>query len=137
MIENRSSEEKYSLINDVIKSLNHLTIQTRSIKRIFLRSKQKCLTKPAFDSGKQKEAEIYKINKLLGRNLDSKEVYEKDFSADILSSSHQNWKRCSATQIHLLKNGQYDEMNKAMIDANSRELIPDLMVQGMLMRMRE
>ncbi|MCK7527848.1 MAG: hypothetical protein MZV64_64675 [Ignavibacteriales bacterium] len=27
------------------------------------------------------------------------------------------------------------EMNKAMIDANNRELIPDLMVQGMFMRM--
>jgi len=31
--------------------------------------------------------------------------------------------------------GNMIEMNKAMIDANNRELIPDLMVQGMFMRM--
>ena len=86
---------------------------------------------------KQKEAEIYKLNKLLGRNLDSKEVYAiKDFSADSLSSSQSKLEELlSDSNPTLKKMGNMIEMNRAMIDANNRELIPDLMIQGMFMRM--
>ena len=82
-----------SLINDVIKSIES-SYYTNKINRsgIFLTLQSEVASNETqlLILEKQKEAEIYKINKLLGRNLDSKEVYvEKDFSADILSSSQQ------------------------------------------------
>jgi len=87
--------------------------------------------------GKQKEAETYKLNKLLGRNLDSKDVYAvSDFPADILNSSQAKLEEILDYSNPALKRmGNMVEMNKAMIEANNRELIPDLMVQGMFMRM--
>lgn len=86
---------------------------------------------------KQKEAEIYRLNKLLGRNLDSKDVYAiKNFPTDSLSLTQNELENLlDASNPSLKKMGSMIEMNQAMIVANNKELIPDLMVQGMLMRM--
>lgn len=86
---------------------------------------------------KQREAEIYKMNKLLGRNLDSKDLFtEKEFrTSEINISENSLAEILSKDNPTLKKMSSMISMNEAMIDANNRELIPDLMVQGMFMRM--
>ena len=86
---------------------------------------------------KQREALVYNLNKLLGRDLNSKDVFAlKDFEIDSLQLSQlQLEELLSDSNPTLNKMNNMIEMNKAMITANNKELIPDLMVQGMLMRM--
>ncbi len=85
----------------------------------------------------QKSAEIYNLNKLLGRNLNSKDVYaEKEIAGDSLIILQSKLEEIlNEENPSLNKMNSMIEMNKAMIDANNREMIPDLMVRGMLMRM--
>jgi outer membrane protein, heavy metal efflux system len=86
---------------------------------------------------KQREAIVYNLNKLLGRDLNSKEVFAlKDFEIDSLQLSQLQLEDLLADSNPTLnKMNNMIEMNRAMIVANNKELIPDLMVQGMLMRM--
>lgn len=87
--------------------------------------------------GKQKEAEIFRLNKLLGRDLDDKRISLTDeFSVKELSISQKKLEEL-LTEVNpaLQKMDNMIEMNKGMIAANNRELFPDLMVQGMIMRM--
>ncbi|MBK9097414.1 MAG: TolC family protein [bacterium] len=86
---------------------------------------------------KQREAEIYKLNKLLGRKLDSKELtIDEDVNDDTLSYSQAQLEEIlSNKNPSLLKMNSMIEMNKAMVNANNSELVPDLMVEGMVMRM--
>ncbi|MBI5476207.1 MAG: TolC family protein [Ignavibacteriales bacterium] len=132
-------KKNISLINEVIKSIesSYYTNKINQADFLTLQSEIASNETQLLILEKQKEAEIYKINKLLGRNLDSKEVYAvTDFSADILSSSQSKLEELLGYSNPTLKKMKsMIEMNKAMIDANNRELIPDLMVQGMLMRM--
>ncbi|HCY74743.1 MAG TPA: hypothetical protein DHV28_02395 [Ignavibacteriales bacterium] len=86
---------------------------------------------------KQREALVYNLNKLLGRDLNSKDVFAiKDFEIDSLQISQlQLEELLSDSNPTLNKMNNMIKMNRAMITANNKELIPDLMVQGMLMRM--
>ena len=86
---------------------------------------------------KQRESEIYKLNKLLGRDLNSKTIFVLEkFEADSLKISQSQLEELlSDSNPSLKKMNSMIDMNKAMITANNKELIPDLMVQGMLMRM--
>lgn len=86
---------------------------------------------------KQREAEIYKLNKLLGRDLNSKDVFALvNFEVDSLELNQAQLETLLAdSNPSLSKMNNMIEMNRAMITANNKELIPDLMVQGMLMRM--
>ncbi len=86
---------------------------------------------------KQRESEIYKLNKLLGRDLNSKNIYtlEKIEADSLKLSQSQLEELLSDSNPSLKKMSSMIDMNKAMITANNKELIPDLMVQGMLMRM--
>jgi outer membrane protein TolC len=132
-------KKNISLINNVIKSVESL-YYTNTINQadvLTLQSEIASNETQLLILEKQKEAEIYKLNKLLGRNLDSKDVYAvADFSADILSSSQSKLEELlGSLNPSVKKMDSMIEMNKAMIEANNRELIPDLMVQGMLMRM--
>jgi len=132
-------KKNISLINELIKSVesSYYTNKINQADLLTLQSEIASYETQLLILEKQKEAEIYKLNKLLGRNLDSKEVYAvTDFSADILSSSQSKLEEVLGNSNPTLKKmGSMIEMNKAMIDANNRELIPDLMVQGMFMRM--
>ena len=127
------------LINDLIKSIesSYYTNKINQADVLTLQSEIASYETQLLILGKQKEAEIYKLNKLLGRNLDSKEVYAiSDFPSDILSTSQSKLEELLGnTNPSLKKMSGMIEMNKAMIEANNRELIPDLMVQGMFMRM--
>lgn len=132
-------KKNISLINDVIKSVesSYYTNKINQADVLTLQSEVASNETQLLILEKQKEAEIYKLNKLLGRNLDSKEVYAvNDFLESTLSDSQSKLEEVLGYANPSLKRmGNMIEMNKAMIDANNRELIPDLMVQGMLMRM--
>lgn len=86
---------------------------------------------------RQREGLVYNLNKLLGRELNSKEVFAlKDFEIDSLQLSQLQLEELLADSNPTLnKMNNMIEMNRAMITANNKEMIPDLMVQGMLMRM--
>jgi outer membrane protein TolC len=86
---------------------------------------------------KQREALVYNLNKLLGRDLNSKDVFALEyFEVNSLQLSQlQLEELLSDSNPTLNKMNNMIEMNRAMITANNKELIPDLMVQGMLMRM--
>ncbi len=86
---------------------------------------------------KQREAEVYKLNKLLGRNLNSEDIFAQEkFEMDSLELKQEQLEELlTDSNPSLSKMNSMIEMNKAMITANNKELIPDLMVQGMLMRM--
>jgi outer membrane protein TolC len=132
-------KQNISLINDLIKSVesSYYTNRINQADLLTLESEIASYETQLLILEKQKEAEMYRLNKLLGRDLNSKELYTiKDFSGDTLSSSQlQLEDLLGATNPSLKKMGNMIEMNKAMIDANNREFIPDLMVQGMVMRM--
>lgn len=86
---------------------------------------------------KQREVEVYKLNKLMGRNLNSKDVFAQEkLEMDSLELTQKQLEELlTDSNPSLSKMNSMIEMNKAMITANNKELIPDLMVQGMLMRM--
>jgi outer membrane protein TolC len=86
---------------------------------------------------KQREAEVYKLNKILGRDLNSTDVFALvEFKVDSLELNQAQLETIlSDSNPSLNKMNNMIEMNRAMITANNKELIPDLMVQGMLMRM--
>ena len=132
-------KQNISLIKDLIKSVDAL-YYTNNINQadvLTLQSEIASGETQLLILEKQREAEVYKINQLLGRNLDSKEIFvEKELSPDSLLTTQSKLEELLAGDNPSLKkmDGMID-MNKAMIDANNRELIPDLMVQGMIMRM--
>lgn len=132
-------KKNITLINDVIKSVesSYYTNKINQADVLTLESEIASNETQLLILEKQKEVEIYKLNKLLGRNLDSKEIYTiEDFSVDILSSSQSKLEELlGLSNPSLKKMDSMIEMTKAMINANNRELIPDLMVQGMFMRM--
>jgi outer membrane protein TolC len=132
-------EKNISLINDLIKSIEAL-FYTNKIDQADLLTLQSEIASNETELlilKKQKEAVLYQLNKLLGRNLDSKEVYaEKDYSEEMLTNSQVQLEEILKSVNPLLKRmDSMIGMNKAMITANDKELIPDLMVGGMLMRM--
>jgi outer membrane protein TolC len=86
---------------------------------------------------KQRDPQIYGINKLLGRKLEStdlviiREMNDTSFSVklDILEE------KLLSVNPALTRMDNMVEMNKVMVNANRKEMIPDLMLQGMFMRM--
>lgn len=85
----------------------------------------------------QIQTEKYKINRLLGRELESKEITTaKKIEESILEYTLADLENTLVeNNPSLQKMSGMIEMNKAMITANNKELIPDLMLQGMIMRM--
>lgn len=85
----------------------------------------------------QREAEIYKLNKLLGRRLESKEVSPlKDISSDSLTISPAELEeRLAQRNPELKRMTSMIAMNQAMLNSSKKEAIPDLMLGGMVMRM--
>jgi outer membrane protein, heavy metal efflux system len=128
-----------ALLNDLLKSMGS-TFTTNRINQADLLTVQ---SEVATDETQliilenQKVAEVYKLNKMLGRNLDSKNVFAvKNLPADSLLYSQSKLEELLADSNPALKKmTNMIEMNKAMIESNDKELIPDLMIQGMFMRM--
>ncbi|MBM4172382.1 MAG: TolC family protein [Ignavibacteria bacterium] len=132
-------EKNISLINDLIRSIEALyyTNKINQADLLTLQSEIASNETQLLILEKQKEAVVYQLNKLLGRNLDSKDVYaDKDYSEKVLTNSQtQLEEMLKSINPSLKKMDSMIEMNRAMITSNNKELIPDLMIGGMLMRM--
>jgi cobalt-zinc-cadmium efflux system outer membrane protein len=132
-------QESINLLNDLLKTISNLYEINRisqadilTIKsEIALYETQLVILK------NQKEAEIFKINKLLGRDLSSKEItISKELKIEPYNFSLDELEQKLADNNPDLKRmNSMLEMNKSEIIANDKEKIPDLMLQGMLMRM--
>lgn len=128
-----------ALLNDLLKAIQ-VSFYTNKINQADLLTVQSEIASNETQLlilEKQRESEIYKLNKLLGRNLNSKNIYalEKIEADSLKLSQSQLEELLSDSNPSLKKMSNMIDMNKAMITANNKELIPDLMVQGMLMRM--
>jgi outer membrane protein TolC len=132
-------KDDIKLLNDLIKSVSVL-YQLNKINQadlLTLKSEVASNETQLIILQNQKEAETYKLNKLLGRDLDSKDIYtEKDIhleSPDISMDALQV--KLEEVNPSLKKMDNMIDMNLAMKTANDKDLVPDLMVQGMIMRM--
>ena len=83
------------------------------------------------------KSEVYKMNNLLGREISNTDIaVQKDWKIDTLAQP-----RKELEDILLDKNPSIKKMSSMIkmseleINANNRELVPDIMVQGMVMRM--
>ncbi len=87
--------------------------------------------------GKQRDAENYRLNRFLGRELDATGISIPEELEGINLTINQSKLENLLGEINptLKKMNNMIEMNRAMIEANDRELIPDLMLQGMFMVM--
>ncbi|MGE5401192.1 MAG: TolC family protein [Ignavibacteriales bacterium] len=85
---------------------------------------------------REHETGIYKLNQLIGRDLSSKDIRtEKQISNDTLTVSQPELEERLAKINPVLKQmSNMVEMNKAMLTANQKDKIPDLMLQAMVMR---
>ncbi|MCU0344417.1 MAG: TolC family protein [Ignavibacterium sp.] len=131
--------ENINLLNNLSNSLE-ISYQVNRINQadvLTIRSEVSSNNAQLIILKKQREAEIYKLNKLLGRKLDSKELtIDEEINDDTLSYSQTQLEAIlSNKNPSLLKMNSMIEMNKAMVNANNSELVPDLMVEGMVMRM--
>jgi len=82
-------------------------------------------------------AAVYRMNSLLGRDLENKdlEVYHV-WSIDSLKYSPEELEeKLISSNPEIGKMQQMIEMNELELNVNSKERIPDLMLQGMIMRM--
>ena len=132
-------ERNISLLNDFSKAIevSYYTNKTNQADILTIQSEVASNETQLLILKNQKEAEVYKINKLLGRDLNSKSIYvDEQLDSDSLALNQNYLEEVLAeSNPSLMKMNNMIEMNKAMITSNNKELIPDLMVKGMLMRM--
>ena len=80
---------------------------------------------------------IYEMNSLIGRKIDDEELaVQHSWQIDTTTLDMNSFEsELIETNPSLVKMKEMIEMNQLEIEANNKELIPDLMVGGMLMRM--
>jgi outer membrane protein TolC len=85
----------------------------------------------------ERESAIYKMNKFLGRDLDSKTLIISEVLPSVKAtfSIDELEKQLNDNNPDLKKMNSMIEMKQLEINANSKEKIPDLMLSGMFMRM--
>lgn len=127
------------LLNDLFKSVATL-IQVNRINQadaLTIKSEIASEQTELLNLNRQKEVEIYNLNQLIGRDLSSKDIHTlNDINTDSLKVTQRELEQALIDANPDLKRmSSMVNMNQAMIKANRKELIPDLMVQGMFMRM--
>jgi len=132
-------QETIDLLNDLLNSIE-IIYQVNKINQadVFtVRSEVASNKSQLIILKNQRESEIYKLNQLLGRNLDSSEIItDKEISDDSLNYSQSQLEEILVNNNPSLQRmNSMIEMNNAMITANNSELVPDLMLEGMIMRM--
>lgn len=139
-------ERKAEVQAETIKLLNDLAASVNVLYQVNRINQADLLTiKSEIASGetqlmilqKQMESERYKLNKLIGRELESDEVHTvKEMNIDSLALSQPALEDLLTKENpSIQKMNSMIEMNKAMAEANNKDRIPDLMVQAMIMRM--
>jgi len=131
--------ENITLLNNLVHSLEtgYITNRVNQADILTLQSEIANEQTQLLIIRRQRESEIYNMNRWLGRKLDDARLFvSKQLDADSLMAAQSKLELMLArTNPSLKKIDAMTAMNEAMVDANSRELIPDVMVQGMIMRM--
>src|ERR1035437_14261 len=85
----------------------------------------------------QVKSEVYKMNNLLGREISNADIeVQHEWKIDTLTQSSKELEDILLNNNPSLKKmGSMIKMSELEIYANNKELIPDIMVQGMVMRM--
>src|ERR1035437_5145532 len=85
----------------------------------------------------QEKSEVYKMNNLLGRDISDTNIEVKhEWKIDSLTQSRKELEDILLNNNPSIKKmGSMIRMNELEVYANNKELIPDIMVQGMVMRM--
>jgi len=128
-----------SLLNDLVKSIEsaYYTNRINQADVLSVQSELAANETQLLILEKQREAELYKMNKLLGRNPDSKNlIVDSEIKlpeTELIQTELEEI--LEANNPTIKKMNSMISMNVAMIEANNKELIPDLMVQAMFMRM--
>lgn len=82
-------------------------------------------------------SEVYKMNNLLGRDISNEDIrVQHKWEIDSLAQSSKELEDIVLNNNPSLKKmSSMIRMNELEVRANNKELIPDIMVQGMIMRM--
>jgi len=131
--------QSISFLSDLIKSME-TALSTNRINQVDLLSIKSEIASTETQLlilGKQREIENYRLNKLLGHDLDSLAIYKTEEITSVDLRIDQPFLENLLADLNptLKKMEGMIEMKRAMIDANDREMIPDLMLQGMFMVM--
>lgn len=131
-------DKTLGLYNDLLNSMSVLYTVNKvpQADLIILKTEIASLKTQLLALGRDRDAEVYKLNRFLGRDLNS-----NDYKTDsMLSNDSVNVSYAELEDVLIKSNPQLKQMdnmadmNKTMIAANEKERIPDLMVQGMVMR---
>jgi outer membrane protein, heavy metal efflux system len=132
-------KKNISLLNNLISAVETYYQQnkTNPADILSLRSEAAVDETELLNLQRQTEPLRYRLNKLTGRRLDDANIsISSDLPKDTLSLTQTQLEEAlRGSNPDLQKMSSMTNMNKAMIEANNKELIPDLMIQGMLMRM--
>lgn len=128
-----------ALLNDLLKA-NETLVQTNKLNQgdvLMLQSEIANYETQLVILRNKKEAELSNINKLIGREINSKTfLAANDISIPKQVPDEQSLiEDLKVVNPSLKKMHSMIMMNRAEITANEKELIPDLMIGGMLMRM--
>lgn len=132
-------QQQLELLNNLWASLN-LGYQLNRINQadlLTLKSELAAENLQLITLQNQREAERYRLNQLLGRELGSKQVYTiTELPMDSLAFPEAELEnRLAQFNPELQRMSNMIAMNQAMRSANSKEAIPDLMIGAMVMRM--
>jgi outer membrane protein TolC len=85
----------------------------------------------------QVKSEVFKMNNLLGREISNTDIaVQREWKIDTLTQSTKELEDILLNNNPSIKKmGSMIKMSELEIYANNKELIPDIMVQGMVMRM--
>jgi outer membrane protein TolC len=130
--------QNINLLNGLLKSMETLYAVNKTTQADLLMLKGEIASNESalIVLNNNRDAEIYKLNKFLGRNINSKNIVVSK-----IIEHKQNLDIKQLEDILVDKNPSIKkmqsmiEMSKAETVANEKEMIPDLMIQGMIMRM--
>lgn len=132
-------EEISSILKDLLTSAenSYKVNRTRYSDLLLLRSEIASNETEIISLNNDLQAEVYKMNYLLGRDLnDSSLTVQHTWKIDSLQlNEDQLASHLSRHNPTLKKMSSMITMNELEQKANSKELFPDLMLQGMVMRM--
>jgi outer membrane protein, heavy metal efflux system len=132
-------EQNIEYLQDIIKSAEqYYQINRSSYSELLLLKAEIAANRSGIEVMENElQSMYYMMNSLLGRSSRNEEIivqhtWEPD-TASINTGSYEE--QLFTSNPSLLRMDRMEEMNRLEITANNKELYPDLMLQGMLMRM--
>lgn len=132
-------EDNINILKDLLGSAeNAYKVNRASYSEVMLLKAELASNKTELNVfNNQAKSEVYKMNNLLGRDIDSMDIeVQHEWKIDTLAQSSKELEDILLNNNPSIKKmGSMIKMSELEIYANNKELIPDIMVQGMVMRM--